>query len=295
MSFTDVLKDIYRNMQIQKTENNHMLGHNLIMVSRMSFAHKRTGRIVAALFVVTNLLSDSNPIRHRIRHLGVNLMSFMVPQSILSTEDDLKRSFSARYAERFLEVVSLLEISFISGDITEMNYKLISEEIDSLITAVERVEKLSESSGSEVGLSSIFLNEKESGRDSKVLPSYSTKLYSKITFSKGHPIGHQDTEEKKKMTFRKSKLVRAMSEKDKELRNERKSKILSLLKEGRKLTLKDFVSSIPGVSEKTIQRELLSFMNSGVLKREGSRRWTRYFIEGNVFEQTQNRQNHAES
>ena len=58
----------------------------------------------------------------------------------------------------------------------------------------------------------------------------------------------------------------------------RKRAILELLKGGGHLTIKDFSSVIRDCSEKTIQRELLALVEENVLKKEGERRWSRYFI-----------------
>jgi hypothetical protein len=51
-----------------------------------------------------------------------------------------------------------------------------------------------------------------------------------------------------------------------------------MLKGGVKLTIKDFAQKIKGCSEKTIQRELIVMLTSGVLKKEGERRWSKYFL-----------------
>jgi len=45
-----------------------------------------------------------------------------------------------------------------------------------------------------------------------------------------------------------------------------------------KLTIKDFTKNIKDCSEKTIQRELLAMVAKGVLKKEGERRWSKYFL-----------------
>ena len=61
-------------------------------------------------------------------------------------------------------------------------------------------------------------------------------------------------------------------------KNNRQDIILSMLKSGVKLTIKDFAKNIKDCSEKTIQRELLSLVSKGVLKKEGERRWSKYFL-----------------
>jgi predicted HTH transcriptional regulator len=61
-------------------------------------------------------------------------------------------------------------------------------------------------------------------------------------------------------------------------KNDRQDTIKSMLKGGIKLTIKDFAKNIKDCSEKTIQRELVEMVAKGVLKKEGERRWSKYFL-----------------
>jgi hypothetical protein len=68
---------------------------------------------------------------------------------------------------------------------------------------------------------------------------------------------------------------RARSEND---RDDRRKIILALIKQKPSLTVKDIVKSIPNVSEKTIQRELLAMVAEGILSKRGERRWSTYSL-----------------
>ena len=61
-------------------------------------------------------------------------------------------------------------------------------------------------------------------------------------------------------------------------KNSRQEVILDLLKHKKEIMIKDVSSLISGVSEKTIQRELLSMVSEGVLKKIGEKRWSRYSL-----------------
>lgn len=61
-------------------------------------------------------------------------------------------------------------------------------------------------------------------------------------------------------------------------RDDRRTIILALLKQKPAVTVGDIAKSIPGVSEKTIQRELLSMVAEGVLIKRGERRWSTYSV-----------------
>ncbi|MCX6702079.1 MAG: hypothetical protein NTX96_02725, partial [Candidatus Zambryskibacteria bacterium] len=61
-------------------------------------------------------------------------------------------------------------------------------------------------------------------------------------------------------------------------KSNRQNVILDLLKRKKELTIKDISLVIKDCSEKTIQRELNSFISIGVLKRAGVRRWSKYSL-----------------
>ena len=61
-------------------------------------------------------------------------------------------------------------------------------------------------------------------------------------------------------------------------KNERQQIILDIIKEIGESSIKDISDNIKDCSEKTIQRELLSMVANGVLKKEGERRWSKYYL-----------------
>ena len=64
--------------------------------------------------------------------------------------------------------------------------------------------------------------------------------------------------------------------KDIDQRGGRQADILALFNTKDKISVKDAVQAIPGVSEKTLQRDLLALVAQGVLIKEGERRWSIY-------------------
>jgi hypothetical protein len=58
--------------------------------------------------------------------------------------------------------------------------------------------------------------------------------------------------------------------------NERRGALLAVIDSRGAVTIRDLVSVVPDISEKTIQRELQAMIVDGLLKKEGDRRWTTY-------------------
>ena len=61
-------------------------------------------------------------------------------------------------------------------------------------------------------------------------------------------------------------------------KNSRQSIIIGILKRKKEIVIKDVSPLISGCSEKTIQRELSAMVQSGVLKKTGEKRWSRYSL-----------------
>lgn len=61
-------------------------------------------------------------------------------------------------------------------------------------------------------------------------------------------------------------------------KNSRQDIIISILRRKKEVMIKDISPLISGCSDKTIQRELLSMVKTGVLKKLGEKRWSRYSL-----------------
>ena len=61
-------------------------------------------------------------------------------------------------------------------------------------------------------------------------------------------------------------------------KNSRQSIIIAILKRKKEIMIKDVFPLINGCSEKTIQRELSSMVQTGIIKKIGEKRWSRYSL-----------------
>ncbi len=143
--------------------------------------------------------------------------------------------------QSLLDITNLLRIAKNTGLISAPNYELMGKEIERYLADVD---------------------------SSTLLPSLATPIKDNI----GRPLQIEETnraEEKPDL-----KDFSAVSVK----KNTRQSIIIGLLKRKREAMIKDITPLIHGCSEKTIQRELLSMVKSGILRKEGEKRWSRYSL-----------------
>ena len=144
------------------------------------------------------------------------------------------------------EVVSLFSVAKTAGLVSEMNYNILIHELSKLEQKAEK------------SLNLAFFSE-TSTDERALLESQRTEYIKDKTIEK--PI---------------LKEFGAVSVK----KNRRQNTIIAILKRKKEIMIKDISSLINGCSEKTIQRELSAMIRSGVLRKMGEKRWSRYTLAG---------------
>lgn len=245
---------------------------------------KKTERVVSAIYLLTNFLSDNEPIKRRMREVSNNLLSCGLK---LSSQGHWSQSEAIRnFIIASFEIISLFDVADMSGILSSVNCKIMKSEIEKMIEQVEQKEK---------ELNVNFLTsgkffETEEGHPSSFDVAIQDDIFSRgngnkktnslianIEMRRGEnthkgQINVKDSGKntKKEEVFNKGHIV-----KDK---NYRYDTIISLLKKSKEISVKDVSIAITDCSEKTLQRELLSLVDKGVLKKEGERRWSKYSL-----------------
>lgn len=225
------------------------------------FIFKKTQKILTALYLITNLLPDEEPIKWHLRKKGGNILSDIIVFYESKKEGDLHKVKS-----EITEVLSMLEIGEFSGLIGPMNAKIIKAEFTIVY------DTLSSDIQSRFVIPSNFFNigqmpkEKdipEKGYEATPHTDKEHHIGQIMSVSSKGDIGHSPIENK--------------SQKDINVKD-RKEQILEVIKQKKEVSIRDIKDIISDCSEKTIQRELLAFVANGVLKKVGERRWSRYQI-----------------
>jgi len=215
------------------------------------YIFKKTEKITSALYLVSGLLKDEEPMKWELRDKGMDLLSssFTASSSLPGDKNSVIQSlFTAA-----LETISLLNVCHISNLISEMNHKILVREIDQVVNLLkERLTASAESAG--YVLSEQFFKTPD-------------------LFSSGFSKGHDSVE-----TKHVSKAISNGQVATQQKKSQRQEYIINVLKGQSNLTIKDFSKVIKDCSEKTIQRELIDLVEKGVVKKEGERRWSRYSL-----------------
>jgi len=247
--------------------------------SLFSLFHKKTKNLNVALYLVTAFIDDSDPLKWKIRESVVYLLSLSVKVKDISSVEAHRLYEEVKSV--IYRIVSMLEVAHYSGFISEMNFRLLIKEFESL-------ELIITSDGSllrKVGHTDIprnllntsehndFIRQEDSGDQEKTLEKKQFLLRIKNI---------------KDMSFKKNVLYKNKIPKSKsgfggkgvveEKKQKREAIILKLIKEKEEISVKDVSQVIRDCSEKTLQRELLAMVERGDLRKNGERRWSRYSI-----------------
>lgn len=228
---SDTKKDIY-NVSLNQGDNSFRSTFSSILKNdHHAFSVQKTERLASALYIITNFMSVSEPLRTKLRSCALDLVSEAADAPLLSEQYE-------RFGSHCLEVGALLRLAERTGLVSPMNAKILSEEYAELAA---------------------FVREHHDAI-----------------------VGGQITREPKEVTPQPQHLVGSLGHNSPNRTNNnkrhsnRQSIILGLLSKKDKITIKDAAAAIEGCSEKTIQRELMSLVDSGTLVKEGERRWSTY-------------------
>ena len=233
------------------------------------FAYKKTEKLVTAIYLVTNLLSDNEPVKWTLRKKAGYLLSFML--GLKDTFFSRRIDFIHTAKHNVLELVSLLQISSRGGLISEMNYSILKQEFSNLVSAIESP---GASTHNPLLPRGFFDTERNQDKNVQKTAGLDMKEHGQEPTSR-----ERDSALKLEHSSTLSpKAKRASPDAHVVKRSNRQNTILNLLRKKAHLTVKDIAEVIQDCSEKTIQRELISFISAGVVKRAGERRWSRYSL-----------------
>ncbi len=244
-------------------DNNLAISKTLVQSNPVyMFACTKAERLVTAIHLVTRHIGEKEPLRTSLRKESISLLQLLHVHDERVSEDAL--------SERILYIESLLDASYHSGFISQINYAVVHKEYDALDKFLKSKQGVFGSTETVVGDVFFDIPEPEAEEIFQKVPKVSipqagTIIIKDKTLSKGQAsIAAVKPKKRNKQAVRR--------------KTGRKSIILDLLKRQKKVSVKDVAVVVTGVSEKTIQRELLALVEEGIVVKEGERRWSTYSL-----------------
>jgi len=248
-----------------------------------AFILKRTAKLSSALYLVTNLISDAEPIKWKLREMALSMLSDIA--SLRHEYVSERTPVFSKTISALSDILALLEVARVGGLVSEMNFSIMKREYEKLAEIMKGKGVMSDQM--EEPIRELL----EAGDTAEQLLAERRAFRKK--YSKGHYKGHADVLKKGDVLYDRKKggepggqpvpmeirtkmhVPGAAKEASK---TERRNIILDLAKEKGSINVKDVSVMIPDLSEKTIQRELIALVKENVLKKEGEKRWSRYSL-----------------
>lgn len=250
-----------------------------------TFLYKKTEKISTAIYLVTNLMNTEEPLKWSLRKTSLGLLESVMSLSnkTMSSRDKCLRDIS----KKLFEIISLYSISFRSGFISDMNYRIVDNELNKLAEFVSKYDNEDRSHRENLFNEDYFNKGIEEIKQDDLIKDIKRNTFD--SFEKDTTANNKDSiKDNKYKRQTKGQLNNNMSFKSSETQNvnsksvdrvNRRKNIINIIKEKGIVSVKDISSVIKDTSEKTLQRELISMVEEEILLKEGERRWSRYSLK----------------
>jgi hypothetical protein len=274
----------------------------------LPISYQKGGKLITALFMVTDIMDKDENIRIKLRNLGIEILSDMHLFSSRTTS-----SINVLLNKTNL-LINLLDISLELGIISQMNFQILKKEFTLFKKSIqeyldnrayneeETLQKFFQDE-EEKPKSKLFeitkpfypngqvsddnLNKKPNGQESlKIgLQTPSTLMDTLRNLNKHTNFNKNNNQALTKNTIIQKNKSQKLYDKNKDnfAKEERRLDIIKTLKANPKgLTISDIKSLSKGqlenLGEKTLQRELVAMVKDNILYKTGEKRWSKYFL-----------------
>jgi predicted transcriptional regulator len=261
---------------------------------------QRSQKLVTALYMLTDFLETSDPMRDLIRTNSTDIMRHLF--GLVSTQKNDRVSELSLVVNMIFANISYLDVIYRNGFISEMNYSLVNKELHNLQRDVDAqitkslpydnkknntrsiadfsfADSFFETENNTEPVSERHIPKKPATAENReiVKDTESNQQQVKKT-PDAEPIFVQKTSKTSAAEYRMKKpaVKQTRAPKVNDAKEERKENIIKILKQKRDASINDISALIKDCSSKTIQRDLSELIDEGTVTKEGSRRWSKY-------------------
>jgi hypothetical protein len=250
------------------------------------FLYKKAEKLSSAVYMVTNFIPENESLRGLLRDKSISVFSEIAHMQKMSliqyetsrTNDSVDSKYNSLYLilSYITEILSFLEILHSSGYISEMNFTILRREYVELGELIKN--RKDDIATGETHLKDNFFDVPDLYQTYALRHSNPTKESITDTIQKQYQIKDTIQNTKRAQEIQKTKIYPKINKIVNIKHSNRKNIILELLQNKSSITVKDTENAIKECSAKTLQRELLSLVSEGILKKKGERRWSAYSL-----------------
>lgn len=246
-----------------------------LSLNNLTAFKEKSLKMAAALHLVTELFSETEPIRSALREQAIALVLVAADRRIMESSESID---GAQYV--LDTTLSLIEVLNKSRLLSDMNTTILITELGQLTTLLGSI-AIPSAKLSELVLHDLFASSDGASMTEPITPAAPThktifsassvvpEAQSKTTPSPRTPTAPAATTASKTQPAV-IKKTQPVAEKT----NRRDQILACIANQGS--SIKDIAHAVKGCSEKTIQRELNAMIEQGMVVREGEKRWSIY-------------------
>jgi len=233
---------------------------------------KKSEKIVSAIYLVTSLFHEDEPLRTKLRQSALSLLSDINSIGHFHSES----TSSINVGRSVSDILSYLSVAHNAHLLGEMNYSILEKELISLVDVT---------GGSLSNTSPIQFKKGFFGTEPKMITQHASAVETEpqegdgMAFSVGERQDSAHSKLNTGMPVKRESVRRKKSIRVQKAKETRRDQILQILKDKKEVSIKDISNVVRGYSEKTIQRELSSLIRVGIVKKSGTRRWSTYSLK----------------
>lgn len=227
----------------QQTKDNRH--SNKSNINRTAYIYLKAEKLSFVLYKLSDLISDSEPLKTKIRDESLSMISDL--SKVNRTDDVLKTDSLLSALSHARTIQSFLSFGRAGNLFSEMNYDVLRREFENFASEIAR----NTNNASDDITPYLYV----------ALPAPKQNLHDRNTtdVASRHTLGPR------------------------KLNQNRRREIVDFLAQNGTSSIKDICAGVTGYGEKTVQRELASLVEAGILERTGERRWSRYsLLEGKM-------------
>ena len=239
---------------------------------RRIYIYRKAERLAKAIQLITPAFATAPSLRNRLDGIAVGLIdAAILPPN--SAREALSREL--------LALSSILSVARTGSLLSDMNADLITREAHLLLQEIASYEEprlFLEESFTLAELAKRAPDMRMTAPSENSDREFSAK---RGTPNKGHSIDSKGHIKDNSLDFKQNPhniAADGQEGKGEEGNSARQEAIIQILRSKGPSYIKDISTMIREVSEKTIQRELQTLINKGVIQKEGERRWTQYSL-----------------
>ena len=250
----------------------------------VSFISKKTEKIVTAIYMVTDFIAESEPLRIELRTVALSLMS--QTRLLLARSTDMESSLADEVLRAIDDAITLLSLATTIGLVSHMNGSILRAELTRNETELRRLylphvsDTTPRPDYSSVVLTPDFFEVEAPSAPRLSVYREQPRPAAAANVLNGHAPTRAAVFERKPQEAKPVEPNRDVPAKNSSvgLKIARRSDVLSVVRSRGMASIRDITSVIKDMSEKTVQRELLALVKEGVLVKEGEKRWSTYRI-----------------